>query len=104
MIVVLILTTVSDTSDSLRLINGALNSRLAACVSDLGIIRSHYYWKDKIEIVNEIQLLFKTSASKSLDLKRFILKNHPYDTPEIVLWQADTSYSYGKWLEKETQF
>ncbi|MDU0810507.1 MAG: divalent-cation tolerance protein CutA [Burkholderia sp.] len=102
MVVILMLTTVPDVSDSLKLASGALNARLAACVSELGVIRSNFHWKAKIEIVSEIQLLFKTSVLRSLELERFILKNHPYETPEIIFWRATTSTSYGKWLAKET--
>ena len=103
MVVVLMLTTVPDAATAEALANGALDARLAACVSELGAIKSRYHWQGKVETAEEIQLLFKTSAVRSLELERFILAHHPYETPEIVSWQATASAGYGQWVTSETQ-
>ncbi|MGA9912292.1 MAG: divalent cation tolerance protein CutA, partial [Paraburkholderia sp.] len=29
--------------------------------------------------------------------------HHPYDTPEILSWQATASAAYGQWITAETQ-
>ncbi|WP_175972011.1 divalent-cation tolerance protein CutA [Burkholderia sp. BCC0322] len=103
MIVVLMLTTVPDAETAKVLSDGALDARLAACVSELGAIRSRYHWQGKVETADEIQLLFKTSPMRALELERFILAHHPYETPEIVSWQATASAAYGQWVTSETQ-
>jgi periplasmic divalent cation tolerance protein len=103
MIVVLMLTTVPDTETAKALSDGALDGRLAACVSELGAIKSRYHWQGKVETADEIQLLFKTSPMRSLELERFILAHHPYETPEIVSWQTTASAAYGQWVTSETQ-
>ncbi|KVL65010.1 cytochrome C biogenesis protein [Burkholderia cepacia] len=103
MIVVLMLTTVPDAVTAEALSDGALDARLAACVSELGAIRSRYHWQGKAETADEIQLLFKTSPVRALELERFILAHHPYETPEIVSWQATASAGYGQWVTSETQ-
>ncbi|MET3630644.1 uncharacterized protein involved in tolerance to divalent cations [Burkholderia sp. 572] len=103
MIVVLMLTTVPDAATAEALSGGALDARLAACVSELGAIRSRYHWQGKVETADEIQLLFKTSPVRALELERFILAHHPYETPEIVSWQATASAAYGQWVTSETQ-
>lgn len=100
--VVLMLTTLPDTESARMLAQGALEARLAACVSELGAVRSHYRWKGVVETSEEIQLLFKTSAPRVLELERFILANHPYETPELLSWQASASNAYGQWVETET--
>jgi periplasmic divalent cation tolerance protein len=100
--VVLILTTVRDTDSAQKLAQGALDQRLAACVTELGAVRSRYRWKGQIETSDEIQLLFKTSASRVRELEQFILENHPYETPEMLSWQADASNDYARWIETET--
>ena len=102
MIVVLMLTTVPDAATAEALSAGALDARLAACVSELGAIRSRYHWQGKVETADEIQLLFKTSPVRALELERFILAHHPYETPEIVSWQT-ASAAYGQWVTSETQ-
>ncbi|RKP43310.1 divalent-cation tolerance protein CutA [Trinickia fusca] len=96
------LTTVPDSTSAHKLVDGALQAQLAACVSQLGTVHSRYRWKGQIESAEEIQLLFKTSAARSLELERFIVENHPYETPEILSWQASASTSYGQWIAAET--
>ncbi|MET3818393.1 periplasmic divalent cation tolerance protein [Burkholderia sp. PvR073] len=103
MVVVLMLTTVPDAATAAALADGALDARLAACVSELGAIKSRYHWQGKVETADEIQLLFKTSPVRSLELERFILAHHRYETPEIVSWQATASVEYGQWVTSETQ-
>ncbi|MBN3794995.1 divalent cation tolerance protein CutA, partial [Burkholderia sp. Ac-20392] len=43
-VVVLMLTTVPDAETAKVLSDGALDARLAACVSELGAIKSRYHW------------------------------------------------------------
>ncbi len=103
MVVILMLTTVPDAAVAQALAEGALAARLAACVSEQGTVRSRYHWQGKIETGEEIQLLFKTSAARALELERHIRAHHPYDTPEILSWQATASDAYGQWVATETQ-
>ena len=101
--VVLVLTTLPDSEVASRLAMQAIDAQLAACVTELGRVRSLYRWKGKVEAAEELQLLFKTSLARSDELTRFIEANHPYETPEIVSWQADASAAYGQWITAETQ-
>jgi periplasmic divalent cation tolerance protein len=101
--VILMLTTLPDSASAQKLAAGALNARLAACVTELGAVRSSYHWQGKIESAEEIQLLFKTCVARSLELEQFIQANHPYETPEILSWQAAASAAYGQWVTTETQ-
>lgn len=101
--VVLVLTTLPDSDAASALAQQAIDARLAACVTELGVVKSRYWWKGKVEAAEELQLLFKTSLARGDELARFIESNHPYETPEIVLWQADASAAYGQWIIAETQ-
>ena len=101
--VILVLTTLPDSQSAQTLAAGALSARLAACVTELGAVRSSYHWQDKVEYAEEIQLLFKTSIARSLELEQFIAANHPYETPEILSWPANASAAYGQWVIAETQ-
>jgi periplasmic divalent cation tolerance protein len=100
--VVLVLTTLPDSEAASTLATQAIDARLAACVTELGTVRSLYRWKGKVEAAEELQLLFKTSLARCDELTRFIETNHPYETPEIVSWQADASAAYGQWITAET--
>ncbi|MGE8507817.1 divalent-cation tolerance protein CutA [Paraburkholderia terricola] len=101
--VTLILTTVPDADVAQKLATDALAARLCACVSQLGVVQSSYHWQGAIETAQEIQLLFKTSAARASELEQYIQANHPYDTPEILSWQATASSVYGQWITAETQ-
>ena len=68
----------------------------------LGLVRSRYRWNGKVELAEEVQLLFKTSALRALELERYIAAHHPYETPEIVSWPASASAAYGQWVVAET--
>ena len=99
----LVLTTVPDLATAQQLAQHALSARLAACVTQLGSIESSYHWQGKVESAEEIQLLFKTSVARTLELERFIQAQHPYETPEILSWQVTASAAYGQWVNTETQ-
>ncbi len=101
--VVLVLTTLPDREAASTLAMQAIDAQLAACVTELGTVKSLYRWKGKVEAAEELQLLFKTSLARSDELTRFIEANHPYETPEIVSWQADASAAYGQWITAQTQ-
>jgi periplasmic divalent cation tolerance protein len=101
--VTLMLTTVPDAAVAQKLTADALAARLCACVTQLGSVQSSYHWRGAIETAQELQLLFKTSAARALELEQFILAHHPYETPEILSWQATASAAYGQWITVETQ-
>jgi periplasmic divalent cation tolerance protein len=101
--VVLMLTTLPDVASANALSQAALDAHLAACVTNLGAVESKYHWKGALESSNEVQLLFKTSVARSAELQRFVDDHHPYETPEILIWQVDASPGYGQWVNAETQ-
>src|ERR1700760_3106139 len=86
--VTLMLTTVSDAAVAQKLAADALAARLCACVTQLGAVQSSFHWQGAIETAQEIQLLFKTSTARALELEQYLQAHHPYDTPEILSWQA----------------
>ncbi|KMQ77844.1 Periplasmic divalent cation tolerance protein cutA [Candidatus Burkholderia pumila] len=101
--VVLMLTTLPDAAAADKLAKSVLEARLAACVTNAGAAASQYHWKGVIESSDEVQLLFKTSVARSKELQRFVTEQHPYETPEILVWQVDASLGYGQWVNAETQ-
>jgi periplasmic divalent cation tolerance protein len=101
--VVLILTTLPDQQSAAALAQAALEARLAACVTDLGTVKSQYHWNGVLETSQEVQILFKTSVASAAELQRLVIARHPYETPEILVWQADASPGYGQWVNAETQ-
>jgi len=68
---------------SRRLARGALDRRLAACVSVVPV-GSTYHWRGKVEEASESILLFKTVPKRVGALFAFLEREHPYEVPEIV--------------------
>jgi len=63
---------------------GALRAKLVACANLMPKVESHYWWRGEIASSTEVLMIFKTTARKISAFEKFILANHPYDTPEFV--------------------
>lgn len=101
---VMAITTCRDENEAKRIINVVLNQRRAACVNIIRHVQSHYWWRDKINMENEIILQFKTKKSAIEELKKAVLVAHTYENPEfIVLPIIAGSDHYLNWIEREVK-
>lgn len=96
--VILILTTLPSTEAAATLSRQALETKLAACVTQFAPVHSRYFWQGKYEETEEIALLFKTTAEMAPRLKEWIACHHPYQTPEIVSWPTSAHPAYAQWV------
>jgi len=80
-----VLVTAPDLKTARRLARGALRTRLVACANLVPRIESHYWWQGRVESGAEVLVLLKTTKARLTALEKFILANHPYDTPEFVV-------------------
>lgn len=95
--------TAPDLKCARTLIQVVLNERLAACGNLIPKIESHYWWKGKLECSKEVLVLFKAPSNKLKSLEALILKNHPYDTPEILALPLGSGNArYLDWITQET--
>lgn len=77
-----------------------VEAHLAACVQISSPITSIYTWDGKIEESTEYRLTLKVVDSKLPELKRLVLQNHPYETPQWVAAEiSDVSQAYQAWAE-----
>lgn len=84
------------------LAKGLVKAGLAACVNVVPGVVSHYAWKGKLHRDAESLLVAKTSTGRLKELERWVLRNHPYEVPEVIaLPIARGSRSYLKWLAGE---
>ncbi|MDA1273025.1 MAG: divalent-cation tolerance protein CutA [Verrucomicrobia bacterium] len=81
---VLVLVTAPTIRVARKIAKAALETRLAACANLIPGIESHYWWQGKLEVGREILIIFKTSVRHAKKLKKVVIENHPYDTPEVV--------------------
>jgi len=81
----IVLVTAPNLKTARRLAKAALTRRLIACANLIPKLESHYWWQGKIEIGAEVLMLMKTTSSKVPALEKFVIGNHPYDSPEFVV-------------------
>jgi periplasmic divalent cation tolerance protein len=61
--------------------------------------RSIYRWNGQIEDTRETVVLFKTSRRVLPQFQSRLLGLHPYETPEILIWEpTEASASYAAWV------
>ncbi len=94
-----VLVTAPDLPVARRLALGALRAKLIACANLVPKIESHYWWQGKIASGTEVLLVCKTAKRQLSAFEKYILENHPYDTPEfIVLPLAQGTVRYLDWI------
>ncbi len=99
----IVLTTFESEQQAKPVIDEILGSKLAACVQEIKI-RSHYTWKNELHHDDEVLVLFKTRKELYPELEKKLLKIHPYETPEILLIDAENgSAAYLSWIDGQTR-
>lgn len=100
--VVVVLMTAPDVGVARRLAGLALEARLVACINLVPGVESHYWWEGKREQAGEVLMIAKTVRSCLPRLEALIRKEHPYQTPEmLVLPVAAGMDGYLTWVRQE---
>jgi periplasmic divalent cation tolerance protein len=100
----LVLVTAPSLKVARQLAQSILQQRQAACVNIIPRLESHYWWQGKLERSTEMLLLIKTSKAKLPALEKWILAEHPYDTPEfIVLPLQSGNQRYLSWISESVK-
>ena len=85
-----IIQTTTDSTKTAESISEILvKNNLSPCVQIIQNIKSVYQWKEKLEKTNEILLLIKTIPENVQQCKGIILKEHNYETPELIVTDGD---------------
>ena len=101
--VLLVLTHMPDADSAQRMADALVASRAAACVNILGACHAVYRWQGKIESVQELPLLIKTTRAAYARVEVLIREHHPYELPEIIAVPVDAgSAAYLQWVVQET--
>lgn len=91
-------TTINNKDKAEELSHLAISSKMARCANIISGGKSIYFWQNKLEESEECYILFKTSLELAQDLKRFIIENHEYDTPSILIWECETSDDFSQYI------
>lgn len=99
----LVITHLPDAASARTLAGVLVEMRLAACVNILAPCRSVYRWEGRVEDVEEVPLLIKTTAARYAVLEAAIRERHPYELPEIVAVPLTHGLpDYLGWIATET--
>ncbi len=99
----LILTNLPDEASAQALASSLVAEHLAACVNILAPCRSVYRWQGRVESVQEIPLLIKTTGARYAATEAAIRSGHPYELPEIIAVPiAHGLPEYLDWVASET--
>ncbi|MBX3423694.1 MAG: divalent-cation tolerance protein CutA [Pirellulaceae bacterium] len=96
-------TTVGTAEQAEQLAKLLVESRLAACVQIDGPIRSIYRWHGTVCSESEHRLTCKTAPALREALMELARSGHPYELPELVLTECDSSSEYAQWLSQQVR-
>jgi len=98
-----ILVTVANQEEAVRIGEGVVKAKLAACANVVPGIRSIYRWKGKVVNSQEFLLILKSSKARSSELEKAIKAMHTYETPEIIALPVKKGLDrYLRWVQTET--
>ena len=81
-----------------------VEGRFAACVNLIPLRYSVYRWKGSVQRDDETLLLIKTARDRFPALKEFVLKNHPYEVPEVIALPVEAGHApYLQWVKESTR-
>jgi periplasmic divalent cation tolerance protein len=100
---IVVLTTVSNDEEAVKLVKELLDRRLIACGTLVPGARSIYRWQGKISDEREVLLLLKTRSARVEPLQAAFKELHPYKVPELLVLSVDTGLEkYLEWINGET--
>ena len=78
-----------------------LEEKLAACVTLIADVESHYHWQEKIESSREHLSYIKTSELLFEQVRKLIRSSHPYEVPEIIATEIKyIDPDYTLWMQE----
>jgi len=98
-------TTTETREDALKVGQGLVEARLAACIQITGAVTSIYPWKGRIESAKEFRLAIKFPTANADAIAKWLEDNHPYDLPQWVYSRLDGgSEKYLKWVTDNSSY
>ena|SRR6202035_4870493 len=86
--------------DARSIASTLIDEKLAACVNIVPLVRSLYWWNDKVEEEDEALLIVKTTPAAISPLDELLRAIHPYDNFELIsLDVAAGSHPYLEWID-----
>ena len=101
-VLVIFVTTVNK-EEAVRIGNGMVDAKLAACANIILGVQSIYRWKGKVVKAQEALLILKSTRPRYRALEKAIKAMHTYETPEILALPVKEGLDqYIGWVRSET--
>jgi len=99
-----VLVTVPDRGEALRLVRLLVEERLVACGNVLPEVTSIFHWEGELREEAEYLLVLKSDTSRIPSLLERIPEVHPYEVPEILVLEVESGHPpYLEWITAETR-
>lgn len=96
----LVLCTCPDQASARQIAAQLVDEGLAACVNILPGVESVYRWQGQRESAQEHLLLIKTKDNIYPQLEQAIVRQHPYELPEVIAVPIGNGLAgYLKWID-----
>jgi len=95
-------TTVPSEEKAKEILQFLLNKKLIACGQIDGPVCSIYEWRNKIEEDTEWRITLKFKSTNQSKIYKCFVEIHPYETPQWVFWEVNSSEEYRNWVCKNT--
>jgi periplasmic divalent cation tolerance protein len=100
---VIVMTTVANEDEGVRLVRTLLDRRLIACGTMFPGARSLYRWEGRTADEREVMILLKTRSARVDSLRAAFEELHPYKVPEMLALPVEAGMDkYLAWINAET--
>lgn len=91
-------TSVNSRAQADTLADGLIEAGIAACVQISAPGTSVYRWQGRVQQEQEFYLTIKTGPEMCESVVNWLRESHPYEIPEIIWTEFQTTGEYGNWL------
>jgi periplasmic divalent cation tolerance protein len=102
--VLVIMVSVANQKEAIRIGEGMVKAKLAACANIIPGVQSIYRWKGNVVKAREVLLVLKSTKLRYRALEKAIKEIHTYEAPEIIALPVKKGLAqYIEWVRCETQ-
>lgn len=90
----------SSEAEAKKLAKYLLEKRMIGC-ANIYSINAMYWWKGEIADDKEWVLIAKTPAERVEEVRKEIIRIHPFETPCVLKIDVDPNEKYLEWIRSE---
>ena len=94
-------TTVTSQKDARNMVHNLLESKLIACGEIEGPFSTIYRWNEKIVEDKEWRVTVKFLKNVDPKIQKEVTKIHPYELPQWINWEVETSQDFKTWVSSK---